>query len=145
MKVSPTAYKKAVNPRTGLVVSAKGAKLKAWTAFARFVRRRDYLAGCITCQAPVTEAGHFLHNSDKHNQQLGGNELWYDEQNVHGQCGTCNRYKSGNGSVYSVRLVEMYGDGVLAELYRKFRTPRKWGVLELLDLADEYDRKYDAL
>lgn len=127
---------KFINPETGRELSVKGAKEKAWTAFARFIRTRDPY--CITCGATTTEAGHFLHTTDKTNQQLGGNELWYDERNVHGQCGVCNRYKSGNGSIYAIKLVAKYGDHILPELYLKFRTVKKWTMLELLEVAKRY-------
>lgn len=113
-----------------------GAKKKAWAAFARFIRTRDHY--CITCHAVTTEAGHFLHNSDKANQQLGGNELWYDEINVNGQCGTCNRWHSGKRDIYAIKLEEKYGHGVLQDLYTKFRTVKKWTIPELLDIEAKY-------
>lgn len=118
------------------LLTIKGAKQKAWNAIARYVRSIE--PRCCTCGNPTTEAGHFLHNSDKTNQQLGGNELWYDIRNIHGQCGTCNRWKSGNGSVYAHFLIEKYGDGIIKELYSKFRTPKKWTVKELLDVESKY-------
>lgn len=137
MKLRKGTIHKAINPDTGRVVSVKGAKEKAWTAFARFIRNRDPYY--ITCGGHTTEAGHFLHTTDKTNQQLGGNELWYDERNVHGQCGVCNRYKSGAGAIYSAKLIEQYGDGIIQELWKKFRTVKKWTIPELLEIARKYE------
>jgi len=117
-------------------LTPEGAKKKAWTAFARYIRNRD--PNCVTCGHPTTEAGHFLHNSDKKNKQLGGNALWYDEQNVHGQCGVCNRWKSGNLASYSLFLEDKYGHGIIQELYTKFRTSRKYTIEELLDIEEYY-------
>lgn len=124
-------------PGVSPLLTVKGAKQKAWNAIARYVRWKE--PRCCTCGGLTTEAGHFLHNSDKTNQQLGGNELWYDIRNIHGQCGTCNRWKSGNGPVYSHFLIEKYGDGIIKTLYTLFRTPRKWTVLELLAIEKKYD------
>lgn len=117
-------------------LSNEGAKKKAWAAFSRFIRNRDPL--CITCGNPATQAGHFLHNSDKKNKQLGGNELWYDEQNVHGQCSQCNLFKSGNLGIYSVKLIEKYGPDIIPSLYKKFRTPKKYTVADLLAIEAKY-------
>ncbi len=123
-------------PGVSPLLTIKGAKKKAWNALARYVRWKE--PRCCTCGAPTTEAGHFLHNSDKTNQQLGGNELWYDIKNVHGQCGTCNRWHSGEGAKYSHFLIEKYGDGIIKELYTKFRTEKKWTIPELLEIERKY-------
>ncbi len=125
-------------------LTPEGAKKKAWKAFAAFIRARDPF--CVTCLVsgknnPTTEAGHFLHNSDKKNQQLGGNELWYDEQNVNGQCGHCNRWMSGNGSKYALYIEERYGEGTIQVLYKKFRTVRKYTMEELLEIEREYNAR----
>lgn len=137
-----TLYK-AINPLTGRIVSVKTAKGKAWKAFARFIRARDPY--CITCGDRTTEAGHFLHNSDKENKQLGGNLAWYDERNVNGQCGVCNRHNGGRGPIYSLRLEEKYGHGILQELYTKFRTEKKWTMEEVLAVESEYQRRYSQI
>lgn len=117
----------------------EGAKKKAWTAFARFIRQRD--SRCASCGGVTTEAGHYLHNSDKKNQQLGGNKLWYSEINVNGQCGACNRWKSGNLAPYALFLEEKYGLGIIQELYKDFRTPKKWTIPELLEIERIYIEK----
>jgi len=117
-------------------ISPSRAKERAWSAFAKFIRTRD--PRCCTCGAPTTEAGHYRHNSDKKNQQLGGNMLWYHERNVHGQCPTCNRYHSGRLDVYAIFLQEKYGGDILGELNLLFRTPKKWSVPELLEIEARY-------
>lgn len=118
------------------LLTIKGAKQKAWKAFAAFIRNRD--PNCVTCGARTTEAGHYLHNSDKTNQQLGGNELWYNEKNVAGQCGTCNRWHSGKAAHFSFYLINKYGDGIIQELHRKFRTEKKWTIPEILSIEAKY-------
>lgn len=127
---------KAINPSTGRVVSVKTAKLKAWNAIARYVRKIE--PRCCTCGAPTTEAGHYQHNSDKENKQLGGNALWYDIRNIHGQCGTCNRWKSGNLAPYSIFMEEKYGHEILQEIRTLYNTPKKWTIEEILEVEKLY-------
>ena len=120
------------------------AKKRAWKAFSEYIRARD--KHCITCSGQADQAGHFLHNGDKgSNPNLGGNELWYDPRNVHGQESSCNLYKSGNGSVYAVRLVEKYGDGIIQELYKLFNTPKKWTLEEVLEKEQYFIKKKEEL
>lgn len=124
--------------KKGRTISVKGAKLKAWTAFAKYIRQRDPY--CITCGNPTTEAGHYKHNTDKANNKLGGNELWYSEQNVHGQDAYCNRWRNGAPNEYALFLEKKYGHGILQELDKKFRTARKYTVEELLAIAEKYTK-----
>ena len=117
--------------------TAASAKKRAWKAFAAYIRKRD--PDCISSEGKTTEAGHWLHTTDKDtNPNLGGNELWYNEKNVNGQCGSCNRHKSGNLAEYAIQLEEKWGDGTIKELYRLRRTPKKWTIEELLAIEAKY-------
>ena len=118
------------------------AKARAWKAFSAYIRKRDPI--CITCTGKTTQAGHFLHTTDKNtNPNLGGNELWYNEKNVNGQESACNLRKSGNLAEYAIRLEEKWGAGTMNELYKLRRTPKKWSVEELLAVEELYRRKYE--
>ena len=119
--------------------TVRSAKKRAWSALARYVRTIE--PRCCTCDAPTTEAGHYQHNSDKENKQLGGNELWYYLKNIHGQCGLCNRWKSGNLAQYSLFMEEKYGAGILQEIRKLYRTPRKWKISELLEVEELYTQR----
>lgn len=120
--------------------TAASAKARAWKAFSAYIRKRDPI--CITCSTPTSQAGHFNHTTDKNsNPNLGGNEIWYNEKNVNGQCSSCNLYKSGNLAEYAAKLEEKWGDGTIKELYILRRTPRKWTIDELLALEELYIRK----
>lgn len=117
--------------------SAALAKRRAWKAFSKYIRARDPI--CITCSGKTTQAGHWLHTSDKgSNPHLGGNELWFNEKNVNGQESSCNLSKSGNLAEYAVKLEEKWGDGTIKELYRLRRTPKKWTIEELLIIEKKY-------
>jgi len=112
------------------------AKTRAWKATSAYIRRRD--KKCVTCKVrPATQAGHFKHNSDKPNKQLGGNALWYDLRNLAGQCTVCNCYNSGELDNFALYLEETYGHGILQELNKLYRTPRKWTIDELLEVEEK--------
>lgn len=129
----PKVKSKPKNAQRGV----RAAKMRAWTAFARFIRNRDH--ACITCGKETTEAGHFIHNGDKPNKNLGGNMLWFDERNVNGQEAYCNRHRMGNTALYSLRLIEKHGAGIIEELHRLHRTAKKWTLEEINGIADKYE------
>lgn len=140
MKLRKGTTRKSINPSTGRILSIEGAKKKAWTAFARYIRARD--PRCVLCGSETTEAAHFIHNTDKVNQKLGGNLLWYNETNLNGNCGKCNRWLSGNLAVYSLFLIETKGAQTIPLLYQLYRTPKKFTIPELLEIETKYKAKY---
>lgn len=120
------------------------AKERAWNALSRYARARDKI--CVTCKTNTAmQGGHYRHNSDKANKQLGGNALWYDERNINGQCSHCNLYKSGRLDEYSLYLESRYGQGILQELERLFRIPKKWTIEELTLVAEKYESKITSV
>ena len=120
------------------------AKRRAWQSFAKYIRDRD--PECITCGKPTAHAGHFFHTTDKEGTKtLGGNEIWYEERNVHGQCAPCNLYKSGNQIVYTLYVQRRYGINAVQELQKLFNTPRKYTVDELLAVEELYKRKLNGI
>jgi hypothetical protein len=121
----------------------KQAKTKAWWAFARYIRQRD--KRCVTCGAPGTQAGHYLPNTDKPNTSLGGNQLWYDERNVHNQCATCNLWKSGNNKKYARFMQEKYGQNIDMLLYTLRNIPHKYTIEDIQEVEQKYLTKFDNL
>lgn len=76
-------------------------KKKAWDTFSKWIRARD--KKCITCNvngsgSNYLQAGHFWHGV-----------LDFDEENINAQCVHCNKYLSGNGTHYSVYLLNKLG------------------------------------
>lgn len=136
-KIRSDSTKRVINPATGRILTVEGAKKQAWQALSRLVRAEE--PKCCTCGAPTEHAGHWKHNTDKENKQLGGNELWYDRRNVHGQCLQCNNFRSSNPVEYAIFMEEKYGHGIIQELYRLYRTPKKWTILEILAVKDKYE------
>lgn len=119
-------------------------KLRTWTALSKYVRRRD--GRCVTCdKGSADHAGHLFHNSDKPNKQLGGNQLWYDPQNINGQCFSCNNMHSGRREMYALYLERKYGKGILQKLHKKFITSKKWTLEELKEIELKYVALYQEL
>lgn len=117
----------------------KTLKRLTWEALSRFVRARD--PQCICCGAPTTDAGHFQYNTER-NQSYGGNALWYDLRNIHGQCAKCNRYAAGNLVPYTIYLQKKYGIGIVNELYQLWRTPKKWTHEEIETKRHTFDEAF---
>ncbi len=123
--------------------STLSQKTRTWKALSRYIRALEKT--CITSNHPTTEAGHFIHNGDKPNKNLGGNALWFDLRNIHGQCPYCNRHRMGNTALYALRLIERYGNGIIEELHRLHQTPHKWSILELQKKEQYFNSLYDQL
>ena len=78
-------------------------KKKLWKVFSEYIRKRDKNI-CFTCGKYATgsgyHAGHFIPKS------VGGLALYFHEDNVHGQCFSCNINLGGNQYEYGKRLGE---------------------------------------
>ena len=103
--------------------------------FNKFIRERDQDKGCVSCGAPVSQAGHFY--SAGHYAALR-----FNENNVHGQCVRCNMYLSGNLNEYRKRITQRIDLSDLNELdelsdYYK-RNPFKWDRFSIIDVIQKY-------
>src|ERR1044072_171480 len=107
-------------------------------AFNAYIRERDHKLGCITCGAPVDDAGHY--------KPAGSySAVRYDEQNVNVQCEYCNRHKHGNLIVYKDRLIERWGKSEYERIERDCRRSKKWDRDELQFIIDHYRQKLKDL
>jgi len=84
-----------------------------WTVFSKHIRERDKDKPCITCNQMVEakQAGHYL--------PVGGNNLnlCFFEDNVNGECPTCNADFNGWHLVpMRKNMVKRYGDKIVDEL-----------------------------
>ena len=84
----------------------------AVTAFNAFIRLRDALEPCISCQRHHNgqyHAGHY--------KPAGINSaLKFNELNVHKQCAPCNNNLSGNLTQYRINLITKIGIDAVVEL-----------------------------
>lgn len=109
-----------------------------WKLFSEYIRRRDK-GVCITCGRrddwKNMDAGHYIPRS------VGGLALYFDEKNVHAQCGGCNRFGHGRLYDYALALKRKYGDTILEELEYKRRKVRPWSKSEYELLIKDYQKK----
>lgn len=79
--------------------------------FSEFIRQRDE-GKCYTCGTVMEwkrmQCGHYIPRNCL--------ELRYSEVNCHCQCAGCNIFRKGNYTIYSIRLMEQYGDNILYKL-----------------------------
>lgn len=106
-------------------------KKKLWKEFSIFIRNRD--GGiCFTCDARCEgsnyHAGHFIAKA------AGGLALYFNEDNVHGQCMRCNIHLGGNQWEYGQRL----GKKKVNELMKLKNETWKWGVNDYLEKISYY-------
>ena len=83
-----------------------------WKLVSRFIRDRDK-GVCFTCGATGLSGsnyhcGHFIKAS------VGGLALYFNEDNLAGQCARCNLWLDGNQYEYGIKL----GKKKVAELYK---------------------------
>lgn len=111
----------------------------------RYVRLRDFSAGCISCGRQFEpdalggscDAGHFRSKgSAKH--------LRFDPRNLHGQCKHCNDYLGGNPTGYRIGLIAKIGLEAV-EALECDQAPRKHTKDELRAMRAEYRAKAKQL
>lgn len=86
------------------------------------------------------QGGHFIPDS------TGGVILRYDEHNIHPQCLRCNHFLSGNQAEYYRKMVEVYGQEFVDEMFRKkHQDITKWGLQDYRDKIEYYKEKIAQL
>lgn len=120
---------------------------EAQVAFNRFIRERDRLTVCISCNVYLpsiagqpggaVDCGHY--------RSVGSApHMRFHEQNAHGQCKKCNRYRSGNAIEYRRILLARIGLQAV-EALEADDTPRKWTIDDLKAIRAHYTDKYKQL
>lgn len=111
--------------------------------FSKYIRLRDSSGEYFTCCScgrtlaiEQADAGHFV------------NRRWmslrWNEQNVHAQCSSCNRFDEGNIPAYSLFMARKYGDKHIERLLIQ-KSTRKYTDFELELLIEEYKTKLKSL
>jgi len=106
---------------------------KCQEVFNRHIRERDKAKGCISCNGPVEQAGHYF--SQGHHSSLR-----FDLLNTNGQCVRCNMYLSGNLIKYRQGLVKRYGAERVEKMEQMadLRKAWKWTREELNEIIEKY-------
>lgn len=132
--------KKELRARKEAIRSRADWMKLAQAAFNAFIRKRDDLMPCVSCQrhhAGQYHAGHYLSTGARP-------ELRFDEANCHKQCSPCNNHLSGNIALYRQSLIAKIGADELARLEGPHE-PKKWTIPELQEIIATYRKKLKAL
>lgn len=115
---------------------------EAQAAFNRWIRARDADKPCISCGAPPPDLSGLHAGRDAgHWRSVGAaKHLRYNEDNVNGQCVSCNQYKAGNAVAYRAGLVARIGEERVQALENDNRV-HKWTREEVLQIRDTYRQK----
>ena len=140
-----------------------GKKDKAWKACSKYIRLRDsiewsrannfditgtqpklLLCKCVTCNTikswPRLDAGHFIPRGSR-----GQSGVYFDERNIHAQCGSCNAYQQGNTLVYLEFMQAKYGQPVVDELRALDLMVKSYSAYELMKYEILYKQLYGEL
>ncbi len=80
--------------------TTKSVAQLAQVVFNKYIRLRDKDKPCVSCDKPLGskyDAGHYFSSG-------GHKAVTFDENNVHGQCVTCNQHKHGNLLILVVQV-----------------------------------------
>lgn len=141
---------KVAKPKANRV---KTLKKKLWIIFSQYIRKREAdHAGYVTCCDSLerkhwteTHCGHLWHNSER-NAGLGGNELWYYENNFAPQSADGNIFnKDDAAKKYMFNVIEKYGKEEVDRMYKLKQTARRWTEEELQQKYEYYKAEFEKL
>ncbi len=128
----------SIKARKEAIKTLADLKREAQTAINRYVRARDFRAGCISCDKPANWGGQW-HAS--HFRSVGAApQLRFCLWNIHKSCSVCNNYLSGNIREYEIRLREKVGAEKLGYLLSE-NGVRKYNREYLARLKRVFSRK----
>ena len=113
----------------------------AQVVFNTYIRQRDKLEPCISCQNPKPKkvnAGHYYSSG-------GHKNITFNLDNLHLQCEYCNTYLHGNLIEYRKHLIKKIGIDRVEWLDKNAHVTRKYTRKELKDLIVEYKEKIKKL
>ena len=97
------ADKKRIRQQKQDLITPSEWKNKLQKYFNKYIRIRDHLRGCISCDSSLEgtkyDAGHFWEKSKYP-------FLRFHEANCHGQCVRCNKHRGSNAHEYRLRITE---------------------------------------
>ena len=142
-KYKPYSKRKQIGKKSGVLEKT------LWDNFSKFIRLRDAdwrgNVKCISCSITKhwkeMDAGHYI--------AVGAcSGLKYNENNVHAQCTSCNRFKSGNQINYRLSLVRKLGEKTvknLESIYERKIPSKKLEQFEINELNKKYKEKANKL
>ncbi len=107
-----------------------------------YIRQRDILDGCISCNKPSTWGGQW-HAS--HYRPSGNcSPLRFHPLNIHKSCSECNNFKSGNLSEFRISLIKKISLETV-EWLESQNQPYQWDVDDLADIRKHYNEQFKLL
>ena len=86
------------------------------------------------------QGGHFIPRGSR-----GQSGVYFDERNVHAQCGTCNGHKQGNALSYLDYMIAKYGQPVVDQLRVLDAQIRSYHSVDLMGFELMYKKMYADL
>ena len=128
----------------------KTLKDKLWRTFSIYIRQKDadHTGYVETCDGQIkhwkeVHCGHLFHNTER-NKQLGGNELWYYENNFAPQSSDGNYFnKDDSAKKYTLWAVRKYGIEEVEKMQKLKQIPRKFTEEELQAKYEHYKQLID--
>lgn len=147
--------RKAIDQRERREIKVRKQKLKsraehmreAQAVFNAWIRERDRLLPCISCDATPCDTGLLTGSrwDAGHYRSVGAcPELRFEPLNVHRQCVKCNQHLSGNAVEYRIRLVQRIGQAAVDWLEGQHE-PKKYTIDELQQIKAAYRQKLREL
>jgi hypothetical protein len=116
-------------------IPIKRLKKKLWKLVSEYIRKRDKNI-CFTCgryaDGSGFHAGHYIPSS------ICGSFLRYNEKNINGQCFRCNIHLGGYGARYHQRMVQVYGQETVDELWKLKEINIPWKEADYLKAIEYY-------
>jgi hypothetical protein len=128
-------------------------KKKLWAIFSQYIRKRnaDPMSGYVATvdgeyvHWQYCDCGHLRHYSER-NSLLGGNELWYYENNFAPQSNQGNRLnKDDSSQKYMLWAIKTYGVEEVDKMFQMKQTYRLWTYQELEEKYHHYKALFEAL
>lgn len=155
LKNSTTTRRKPKRLKNGNLAKSekiRNLKKKLWPIFSKYIRRRwaDHTGYLTTVDGVLVhwkecDCGHLRHNSER-NALLGGNELWYYENNFAPQSNQGNRNNADDSAQkYMLWAVKTYGVEEVDKMMKMRNTYKLWTLEELEEKYEYYKQAFEEL
>ena len=109
--------------------------------FSLYIRKRDSDDGvfkCCSCGVAKPyeqmDCGHYVNRRAMATR--------WREDNSHGQCRNCNRFKEGNATGYTLFMINRYGADRIELLDAMSRETANWSESDLELMIKDYQKRY---
>jgi hypothetical protein len=155
LKTSTTTRRKPKRLKNGELAQSEKTRLlkkKLWVIFSKYIRKSwaDHNGYLTTVDGVVVhwtdcDCGHLRHNTER-NALLGGNALWYYENNFAPQSNQGNRNNADDSAQkYMLWAVKKYGTEEVDKMMQMRSEYKLWTFEELEAKYQHYKQAFEAL